>query len=319
MGSGGLLIIAAACSLFTRLPTHPSLSISPALSAWWYGVALVCLLSGALLGVAMGWARVLPDELGWIKVAHSHLVVLGFVFLTVLGLMQGVLPTLLDAPLSSPSLTRTVFCLLPFGVLLLISGLVLSKVLVQLAGGLVLGCGLLLCAWNVVRTWKSATQPAPPAFFHLLVSMGILLMMVVSGLLLAVNLQWTPPPVRVGQLHLLAYSHVFFIGFVLQSAFGLVMVALPLMISKRHVKHHKKRRLFHAALVTRMERWSTLQLWSVNLGMLGLIAGAALVWWVPLKSPWIPLSAWISAFLLVIPIGLFTLKVVRLLGSTPEH
>lgn len=292
---------------------------SPPLNLWFYGVALLLLFGGLAYGEGMALRLFAATTHGQARLAHIHLNLLGFVTLTIIGTMHNLFPTVLGVPLHSPRLARYTFFILPAGILLLIAGFLLGQVWVQIAAGAVLLGGVGLYAANILRTWTGAGRPRRVASDHFLLATVQLVLGVAAGILVSVNALSTPPAVPFGSLHLMAYTHLALVGFVLQTVAGALSHLLPIMLAVVRVASNKKRGPYLAELTGIMERWRPLQLWALNLGTVGLALTAALVWQLPLASPEVTAASWASGGLLLLGLGLLAGKVVLVLGHRPPE
>ena len=102
---------------------------------------------------------------------------------------------------------------------------VILNVLWLLLGGLVLALGWLLAAvvmyaYNMLRTWMGSGRPSSIASDHFLLATLFLLLVVPTGILVAINFLWEPSGVPFGRLHLVGYTHLALTGFILQTIFG---------------------------------------------------------------------------------------------------
>ncbi|MGH7254263.1 MAG: hypothetical protein ACREI3_00670, partial [Nitrospirales bacterium] len=267
VGGFGLLVVLAFLSLLGRgiQETRSSL-IAPPLNLWFYGVALLLLLIGLGLGEAIAWELVSQWQVAKARMAHIHLNLIGFVILTIVGTMHNLFPTILESRLHSPRLARLVFFILPAGVLVLVAGFVLAHLYVQIAGGILLLLGTSLYAYNMTRTWMDAGRPTTTAANHLMMATVFLLLAVIAGILVSVNALWDPPAIPFGTLHLMAYTHLALVGFVLQTILGALTHLLPVILAVARVKANKKRGPYFESLTALMERWQPVQVGAFNLG-----------------------------------------------------
>ena len=137
------------------------------------------------------------------------------------GTIQLALPRLLNRPLAKHGLgTDRVLLLLPAGAAGLLTGFILSSVHIQLAAGSCLLVTLALCSWNLVRTWSQAGQPGSVCHRSSADSPVLPFIMTLTGMAVGINVLWTPPLMPYGTLHLVAYTHMAFIGFLLQAIVG---------------------------------------------------------------------------------------------------
>ncbi|TAJ10415.1 MAG: hypothetical protein EPO61_02965 [Nitrospirae bacterium] len=317
--SGLLVVLAFLAVLKDGLGQAQSSLVSPPLNLWFYGVALVALLAGLSLGEAMA-LRLFPVTLhGQARLAHIHLNLLGFATLAIVGTMHNLLPTVLNVPLYSQKLARWTFALLPAGMALLIAGFLLGDLRTEIAAGAVIIAGTLLYGYNIVQTWIAAGRPGRIASDHFLLATFFLVLTAIGGLCVAINSLWEPAYVPIGKLHLVAYTHLALIGFILQTVIGALSHLLPIMLVVKRVKSHKKRGPYLEALTGIVEQWRPLQVVTLNMGTVALLFTAGLVWQYSLRVPAVQTAAWISAGLLAVGLLIFGLKVIRLLRHQPPE
>lgn len=316
-GAAGLLIIGAFLSVASDAIRQAKAGLNaPPLNLWFYGMALAGLFAGLALGVGMafGW---FTSWYGHARLSHIHLNILGFVTLTIIGTMHNLLPTVLQARLHSPQLARIVFVLWPAGLLVLIGGFSRSSLWIEIAGGGILIVAGAAYAYNMLKTWLNAGTQGNAASDHLLVATCFLVLAVIMGVLVGVNSLWNPPALPFGTLHLVAYTHMALVGFILQTIFGALSHLLPVTLAVRRVASHKKRSTYLEELTTIANRWRFVQIGTLSLGTMGLAAVASLTWSLPMNAPAIQLSAWMSFGLLLFSLALFAAKVGHLLGKQP--
>ena len=318
VGVSGLFVLVAFLSLMSdALRQSRSSLMSPPLNLWFYGIALVALLAGLSMGLAMAFRLFPATFLGQGRLAHIHLNLLGFVTLTIIGTMHNLFPTVLNTRLHSPRLARLTFFILPSGVLGLVTGFLLSNIWVQIAAGAILFAGVLLYSYNIVRTWMDAGRPSIIAADHFLLATLFLVLVVPVGILVSMNFLSDPPGVPFGRLHLVAYTHLALIGFILQTIFGALSHLLPMSLALGRVPSNKKRGPYLATLTAIAERWRIVQVATLTLGTIGLTLVAALVWQYSLGSTVVQIVCWTTAALLFTGVGLFGAKVGLLLVQRP--
>jgi hypothetical protein len=318
VGVSGFLVIVAFVSLFAQGVRQARGSlVSPPLNLWFYGVAVLALLGGLSMGEALAWQLVSPGGIGQTRLAHIHLNLLGFITLTIVGTMHNLFPTVVNTRLHSGRLAQMTFFLLPLGIVLLIAGFLLSALWVQIAAGIVVLAGVAVYGYNVARTWIDAGRPSTAAIDHLLIGTLFLAMMIPIGILVSANYLWHPPLVPFGTLHLVAYTHLALIGFILQTTFGALSHLLPISLAVSRVPSNKKRGAYLDRLTRITERWRVLQVGSLSLGTVALTCVAALVWQFNLSSPAVLAAAWATAALLLLGLTIFGAKVVALLFNRP--
>jgi len=121
-----------------------------------------------------------------------------------------------------------------------------------------------------------------------------------------------------GTLHLVAYTHLAFIGFMVQVVFGALSYGLPILLANSRVPNPKKRALYREQIESIMNRWRPLQLGTLSLGTMGLAVLAALTWSMPLSSPSVESAVWITSGLLLGSFALFSAKLAWALGLQPS-
>ena len=318
VGVSGLLVIIAFVSLFAQAVRQARSSpVSPLLDLWFYGVALIALLGGLGMGEALALELVSPAGIGQTRLGHIHLNLLGFITLTIVGTMHHLFPTVVNAVLHSARLAQLTFFLLPLGIMLLIAGFLLSALWVQIGAGVVLLAGVALYGYNIVRTWVDAGRPKSAAIDHLLIGTLFLVMAIPIGILISINYLWHPPRVPFGTLHLVAYTHLALVGFILQSMFGALSHLLPVNLALSRVPSNKKRAAYLDQLTRITERWRALQVGTLSLGTAGLALVAALVWQFNLGSTTVLIASWTTAALLFLGLTLLGAKVLVLLAARP--
>ena len=123
---------------------------------WFIAAALIYALLGGLLGLA--WL-VFPAALPPFALrAHGHLMLLGFVGMTIFGIALHVLPRFTGRPLYSERLADAQLFLVNAGLLALVAGWLGGARALSVAGGALLWAGVVIFAVNVVATvrpWAS--------------------------------------------------------------------------------------------------------------------------------------------------------------------
>jgi len=286
------------------------------LSAFFIGIALTGLFGSLILGglLAGTWY---PTWHGMLRLGHLHAGLLLFLTLGTVGTIQLALPPLLSRPLRSAGLEQALLLLLPAGAAGLLTGFLLSSVHIQLVAGGCLLITLALSGVNLFRTWNQAGQPGSAATDHLITAIFFLLIMTLIGMAVGINVLWTPPVMPYGTLHLVAYTHQAFIGFLLQTIVGGLSYALPALLAAQRVTSHKKRTAYRESLDRIMNRWRALQVSTLSFGTLGLVLVALMTWNLPLSSPWVYNATWVSFGLLLSHLTLMTMKITLVLGTHP--
>ena len=318
VGISGFVIMAACCSvIYTLWSRGRRIWTSSLTPAWYYALSLLGLVGGSACGEILAFG-VIPESYGYVRLAHIHLVVLGFVVLTIIGMMHHILPTVWNSPLVSPTLTRTTMVLMPLGVAVLIGGFLNSSVPVEMAAGAILFMGGILWTGNLVGTWRSSTHTASAASDHLLVSTFFLLFTIVLGVLVGANSLSNPPRLPYGTLHLVAYTHMAFVGFIVNAIMGACSYFIPITLAADRIPNTKKRGPYLDQLNAIMNRWSTVQIGTLSLGTTGLGLVAALTWNVPLTSRYIHVATWTSLGLLMTGLVLFSVKLTSIIAKKPD-
>lgn len=288
------------------------------LNHWFYGIALASLAGGLLAGAAVPLRLVPYSFVGQGRLAHIHLLTQGFVLLMIVGAMHAQFPAFLNGRLHSPILGQLTFALLPLGFVVLLAGFLLTNLWVQIAGGVLMLIGALFYSCNIVRTWQDAGRPRKPASDLCLIATFFLAIAIACGILVSVNALEDPPFVPFGSLHLAAYTHLAFIGFMLLSLLGALTDLLPTLLAEERATSNKKRGPYEAALTGIIGRWSPIQLWTLSIGTMSLAVVAALVWQYPLNAWPVKAAAWVGALLLFAGLALFATKIVQLLIRDPN-
>ena len=286
------------------------------LAALFLGISLTGLFGTVVLGgfLAGAW---FPTWHGMLRLGHLHAGLLLFLTMGMVGTIQLALPPLLNRPLRSTGAGQIVLLLLPSGAAGLLTGFMLSSVHIQLTAGICLLVTLALCVWNLLSTWSQAGQPGSVATDHLLTALFFLLIMEVTGMAVGLNVLWTPPLMPYGTLHLVAYTHTAFIGFLLQAIVGGLAYAVPRLLAVRRVTSQKKRPAYREQLEHIMDRWRAIQVSCLSFGTLGLVLVPSLTWNFPLTSSWVHTAVWTSVGLLLSSLTLLTMKIAQAVGTHP--
>ncbi len=318
VGMAGLVVMAAWLSVIQMLwhRVRRSWNLS-SMESWYYALPLLCLLGGAVCGELMALGFV-PESYGYLRLAHIHLGVLGFVVLAIIGIVHNLLPTIWNRPRVNPKLAQTGIILILLGLAVLIGGFLNSSVSTELVAGAILGIGGMLWAGSLLRTWLSSTSIGNAAADHLFVSVFFLLVTIVLGGLVGANRLSDPPTLPYGKLHLVAYTHMTFIGFIVNAVVGIGSYIIPLAVAADRVPNTKKRGPYQDQLIAVMNRWSLIQVAALSLGTMGLGLLAALTWTVPLTSLSIGVAAWTSLGLLMTGLVLFAVKLTSIITKKPE-
>jgi len=293
--------------------TAPSASTN----GWYHALTLVALFLGLACGeaLAFGFAQ---QSYGYVRLAHIHLLLLGFITLTLISTVHQLLPTILNTALSSSRVTRLVPFLMVLGVAMLISGFLYSLVPVEMAAGAMLVAGGTLYAANLFRTWMASSHGGNAASDHLLIGTFFLLAAILLGSLVAANSLSNTPVLPFGTLHLVAYTHMALVGFIVNAIMGVLSHLVPNSIAMRRAPSNQGRGPYLDRLTTTMDRWRAVQLSGLSLGTMGLAVLASLTWNVPLSSVYIGSAMWISFGLLLSSLLLFSVKLTLVFVQQPE-
>lgn len=319
IGVSGLFVVASFLWIArdTWLQARQSLN-APPLNLWYYALAVLALFGGLACGEAMAFAWA-PESFGYIRLAHIHLNLLGFITLAIVGTMHNLLPTVLNAPLHSPRLARIVMWLFPLGLAVLIAGFMNSSVATELAGGSLLMISALLYASNLFTTWLRSNHQGTAASDHLLIATFFLVITLMLGILVAANSLAATPIMPFGSLHLVAYTHMALIGFILQTIVGALSHLVPVTLAVRRAPSPKKRGPYLEYVTGIINRWRTVQVASLSLGTMGLALLASLTWNAPLSSPYVQGAMWASCGLLLAGLTVFSVKLATVLLAEPEQ
>lgn len=302
---------------------RPSLGILRTWSGWTtvhsFLVALAGLGLGAcfLVGILLA-GRWYPEWHGLLRLGHLHSGVLVGLVLLGLAVIQVGIPLLVQRPLNSARLAHAALLLIPACVAGLLTGFLLTSVPIQLSAGAGLLLFLGLYAFTLLRTWSAGGSVGSAATDHLMLAVFFLVVTTVVGLGVGYNVLSNPPIMPYGTLHLIAYTHMTFIGFLLHAAVGGLAFGLPALLSAHRVSSHKKRPAYQAELERIMNRWRTPQIAALSFGTLGLGLVASLTWNMPLGSPAVQAASWISFGLLLAGLTLVTVKLAQVVGTAPS-
>ncbi|HEX6726938.1 MAG TPA: hypothetical protein VF078_06255 [Nitrospira sp.] len=315
--AGFVVIAACLCVIHTLWNRARRMWKSSLKQSGYYALTLSGLLSGSACGEILSLGFI-PESYGYVRLAHIHLVLLGFVVLAIIGMMHHILPTVWNRPFVSPKLAQTAMVLMPFGIAALISGFLDSSVPVELAAGAVLFMGGILWTGNLFRSWRSSAHTGSAASDHLLVSTFFLLFTIILGVLVGANSLSSPRVLPYGKLHLAAYTHMAFVGFIVNAIMGACSYFIPITIAAERIPNAKKRGPYLDQLNAIMNRWSTVQIAALSLGTMGLGLLAALTWNVPLTSIYIRVATWTCLGLLLTGLVLFSVKLTSIIVKKPD-
>jgi len=320
----GLLVLLALLSLLGEALRLARTSVlSPPFHLGFFGLAFLALFVGLGMGEAMALRLIPYEAIGQARLAHLHPTLLGFVTLTIVGAMHNLFPTIVNARLNNLLVAKLTFACLPVGIVLLMAGFLLTQPAVQIVAGLVILTGTLLYAYNIGRTWIKAGRPRTTVSDHLTQGTVFLVICVVTGLLVELNYLWPTPNMQsyvpFGKLHLVAYTHLAMVGFILHTAFAVLSHLLPITLAVERTRSNKSRAPYLEELSRIVEQWRPVQVGALSLGTVGLVLVATLVWQFNLPSLPVHVATWASIGLLVLSLTLFAGKVGLLVTSPPPQ
>jgi hypothetical protein len=310
IGSAGTAVVVAVLLWGKEIRQFLRRDHRDAIDRFYYGFALLASAGGLLIGIGSAF-HLIEVRQGLTRLAHIHLTVLAFMTLAAIGLLQRWVPAALHRPIARPGLNVATLVLLPAGTAGLLTGFLLTSLEIQLVAGGFFLIGILLHVYNQIRTWLEAGQPGQSATDHLLASSMFLFLTTILGLAASLNSLWSPPLLPYGTLHIVAYTHAAFIGFLLQVAIGGLSVLLPAWLASQ-IPSTKKRSPYFAGLIGVMNKWRAVQLFTLGCGTLGLAVLASLTWAMPLGSSMTQVVAWAAVGLLAVGLALFCAKVAQL-------
>jgi len=203
-------------------------------------VALAFLLAGGVVGVADGLGLV-P---GLARVAHLHVVLVGFVCLTIAGAMTQFVPVWSGTHLHSHRLARAQLWLLTVGLVGMVGGFLTARLMALPVFGALVLAGFWTLAYNVGRT-LAAARPFDVTEGHFAAALGFFVALTPLGLLLAVGFVARPfaalPVSRGGVVAAHATLAVF--GAVLTTVYGALYQLVPMFgqTELRGVDHRLRR------------------------------------------------------------------------------
>jgi len=175
-----------------------------------------------------------------------------------------------------------------------------------------------LCTYDFLVGWIKSGAPENAASDHLLIGVCFLFLTTAAGLTMAANYLRTPSVMPIGSLHLVAYTHLAFIGFMTQVVCGSLATGVPEILAVSRVPNSRKREGYRAQLDRVMNRWRTVQLAGMSLGTMALVLLAALTWSVPLGSLYVQITVWVGAGLLILSLTVFAVKLAWAVGLRPS-
>ncbi|MBH0197741.1 MAG: hypothetical protein HP494_19610 [Nitrospira sp.] len=318
VGAAGMLVGIACIWMAYVAWSRSSQNASSSRARWYYVVAFLALFGGLTCGEMLAFG-LMPQSYGSMRLAHIHLGLLGFAIVVIIGTIVILLPTVLNTSASSLTLKQPALILMLLGIAVLIGGFLNASVPIELGAGGLIFAGSTLYTVNLFRTWMGSPHNGTAASDHLLIGVFFLLFTIVLGILVGINSLSSQPVMPFGTLHLIAYTHMALLGFMLQTSMGVLSHLIPLTLATSRVPNSKKRGPYLDGLSTIMDRWRTLQVGGLSLGTMGLGILASLTWNVPLGSIYIRVMTWTCFVLLLSSLLLFSVKLVMLLSLQPKE
>jgi hypothetical protein len=129
----------------------------------------------------------------------------------------------------------------------------------------------------------------------------------------------SPPALTYGRLHLAAYTHMTFIGFIMNAIMGLLSHLVPITLAGNRGMHTKKGGPSLEQLTRIMDRGRTIQISALSLGTMGLGILATLTWNVPLTSLYVRIAMWTCFGLVLTSVVLFSVKLTSIITRKPDR
>ena len=317
-GLAGLVLVGAVLSLTKPAWIHFGKAFPHTAGAgWMYRFAWAALLAGLAAGAAMAF-RLTDGYYAHTRLVHIHLIVLGCFTTASMVTVYLLVPALLRKPSREGRTVRYALWSLPVGFAVLLGAFLMSALWVEIAVGCLLVAGIGLCTVHLIRTWLGAGSPGTAATDHLLIGAFFLVLASAAGLAMGANYLTTPPLLPIGSLHLVAYTHLAFIGFVTHVIFGCLSYVVPDLLAVARIQNHAKQEVYRGQLEAIMNRWRTVQLAGTSLGTMALSVLASLTWSQPLGSLGVQSTVWIAAGLLLASLTLFAAKLAWAVGLRPS-
>ncbi|WP_248897057.1 cbb3-type cytochrome c oxidase subunit I [Haloplanus halobius] len=178
----------------------------------------VVALGFLLVGSALGVAHALGAVSGLARLAHVHLLLVGFVCLTIAGAMTQFVPVWSGTDLHSHRLARGQLWLITGGVVGFAAALLASRPALLPVFGVAMLAGFWTLAYNVGRTLATA-RPLDITEQHFVTALGFFLLLTVLGVALAVGLSTPLFPGARGAV-VAAHATLAVFGAVLTTVFG---------------------------------------------------------------------------------------------------
>ncbi|WP_096391547.1 hypothetical protein [Halopenitus persicus] len=154
-------------------------------------LALGFLVAGGVLGLATAASgTVIGTPPGWSSLAHVHLLLAGWVCVTIMGAMTQFVPVWSGVQLYSRALATRQLQLVTVGLLGFVTGLLTGRLALVPVFGAVMVAGFWVFAYNVARTLRTvgSLRDLDVTERHFLLALGFFVLLTVLGIVLAVDL-----------------------------------------------------------------------------------------------------------------------------------
>ena len=287
-------------------------------AGWMYRIGWIALLGGLAAAIAMAF-HLTDGYYAHARLAHIHLIILEFITVGFTVAVHQLFPTFLEQSSVESPMVRFALWSLPTGFAVLLAAFLMSALWMEMAVGSLLVVGIAFCTFHLIGTWLKTGSTGTAATDHLLIGVFFLLLTMSAGLAMGANYLRNPPWLPIGSLHLVAYTHLAFIGFVTQVICGSLAFFVPELLADARVQNHAKRQAYRGELETIMNRWRMVHLMGMSLGTIALCVLASLTWSVPLASLYVQSTVWIASGLLLVSLALFAVKLTWVIGQRPSQ
>lgn len=182
--AGGMAVLATLALLWTTIRLLQRRSLArPNPALLYYKTAIVLFMVGATLGILMVLG--LSDPFvprGRIRLAHTHLNLIGWITLTIVGTMRYFFGTVLERPARHLAPLWAEYWPLTLGTAAQALGWLTGLAALTGVGGVLQTAGIVAYAMAIVRQWRARPGPLALAAAHLLAATGWLLVTTFGGL-----------------------------------------------------------------------------------------------------------------------------------------